>query len=134
MCAAPRARSYRSGRTPTCRRRAIHSPPPLRWSAAGSAKSSASGSSRNEGCGHGASLFLAQLAPQAVEPRVAAAARDVELVLQRVLLVVVLVVILGGPEVARRHDRREDRLAERFVLLPFRLGGLGEALRSEERR
>src|SRR5258706_11438678 len=73
-------------------------------------------------------LFLPERAPQAVEPRIAAAAGDVELVLQRVLLVIVLVVFLGRVELARRGDRGEDRLAERFFLLPLRLGGLGEAL------
>src|SRR5258706_11783580 len=73
-------------------------------------------------------LFLPERAPQAVEPRIAAAAGDVELVLQRVLLVIVLVVFLGRVELARRGDRGEDRLAERLVLFPLRLGSLGEAL------
>src|SRR5438552_5420304 len=74
------------------------------------------------------SSLLAQLAPQAAEPRVAAAAGDVEAILQRVLLVVILVVVLRRVELARRRDRREDRLAEGVVLLPLPLGGLGEAL------
>src|SRR5213592_2293812 len=36
--------------------------------------------------------------------------------------------VLGGPEFARRHDRGQDRLPERLVFLPLRLGSLGEAL------
>src|SRR5439155_1518759 len=59
---------------------------------------------------------------------VAAAAGDVEPVARRVLLVVILVIVLGGPEFARRHDRRQDRLPERLVFLPLRLGGVSEAL------
>src|SRR5205814_9960317 len=71
-------------------------------------------------------LLRPEFPPQAVEPRIAAAARDVEAVLQRVLLVVVLVVVLRRVELARGRDRREDRLAERLLLFPLRLGGFGE--------
>src|SRR3990172_4507634 len=72
--------------------------------------------------------LLPELSTELIQPRVAAAAGDVELVLHGVLLVVVLVVVLGGPEFARRGDRRQDWLPEGLVLLPLRLRGLGEAL------
>src|SRR3972149_190867 len=50
--------------------------------------------------------------PELLQPRVAAAAVDVELVAPRVLPVVILVIILGWPEIARLLDRRHDRLLE----------------------
>src|SRR6185503_5724299 len=73
-------------------------------------------------------ILLSQVAPERVEPLVAPAAGDVEPVLQRVLLVVILVIVLRRVELARLRDRREDRLAEGLLLLPLRLGRLGEAL------
>src|SRR5205814_1703226 len=72
--------------------------------------------------------FLPEAAPKLVEARVAAAASDVELVLQRVLLVVVLVVFLRRVELGGGLDRRDDRLPEGLLLLPFGLGSLREPL------
>src|SRR5215510_3770550 len=72
--------------------------------------------------------LVPQRAPELVESRVAAAARGVELVANRVLLVVVLVIVFRRPEFAGGHDRGDDRLLEGFLLVPFGLGGLGEPL------
>src|SRR3972149_296644 len=72
--------------------------------------------------------LLSELAPELVQPRVAAAAVDVELVAHRVFPVVILVIILPRPELARLLDRRHDRLLERLFLLPLRPGRLGKPL------
>src|SRR4051794_38330561 len=70
--------------------------------------------------------LLAALAPDLLEPVIAAAARAVELVADGVLLVVVLVVPLGGPERGHRRDLGLDRLLEPLLHLGPR--GLGEPL------
>src|SRR3954471_24370233 len=67
------------------------------------------------------------LPPQLLEPRVAAAAPAVIGVFGRVLEVVVLVVVLGDPEVRGRLDRDHDRLLEAAGGGEGRLWGLGEA-------
>src|SRR5881628_816689 len=80
------------------------------WTSAASTAppvSSCSGSARSLGV-----ALPARLAPQLGEPAVAPTAESVRLVADRVLLVEVLVVFLGGPELGERHDRRHDRLLE----------------------
>src|SRR6185503_16312242 len=71
---------------------------------------------------------FAQLTPEFVQPRIAPAAVGVELVAHRILLVIVLVVFLSGPELRGLDDRRDDRLLEPLELLVLSLRGLGEAL------
>src|SRR3954471_22436366 len=63
-------------------------------------------------------------APQFLQARVAPAAVAVELVADRVLLVEILVVRLGGIELARRDDRRDDLLPEGLGFFERRLGAL----------
>src|SRR5258706_5503512 len=70
--------------------------------------------------------LLAALAPELLEAPVAAAGVAVKLVAERVLLVVVLVVLLGGIEGSGRHDLGLDGLLE--ALLHLGLRGLGQAL------
>ena len=68
-------------------------------------------------CGLSRASVPGQLPPQLLEPRIAPAARAVELVAHRVLLVVVLVVVLGRIERPGHGDLGDDRLLERLVLL-----------------
>src|SRR5438552_7238248 len=63
------------------------------------------------------------IAPQLLQPRVAPAAAAVELVANRVLAVVVLMIFLGRIEGARHLDRRHDRLLEGLRFLERRLRG-----------
>src|SRR5688572_15281835 len=63
---------------------------------------------------------LGGTAPQLLESSLAPAAGLVVLVAHRVALVVILVILLGGPEFAGRRDRRDDRLLERLGLLERR--------------
>src|SRR6185295_5443647 len=72
------------------------------------------------------SRLLAAAAPELREPLIAAAAVAVELVAERILLVVVLVVFLGGVELRGRCDLRLDGLLE--ALLHLGPGGFGQAL------
>src|SRR5215203_5478277 len=67
------------------------------------------------------------LPPQLLKARVAAAAPAVIGVFGRVLEVVVLVVVLGDPEVRGRLDRDHDRLLEAAGGGKRRLRGLGQA-------
>src|SRR4051812_17177974 len=67
------------------------------------------------------------LPPQLLEAGVAAAAPAVIGVFRRVLEVVVLVVVLGDPEVRGRLDRDDDRLLEAARGGKRRLRGLGQA-------
>src|SRR5262245_18048190 len=65
-------------------------------------------------------LFALLLPPQLLEPRVASAIETVELVADRILLVVVLVVLLRLVERSRRHDLGLDRLLEALGDLSLR--------------
>src|SRR5207247_10082684 len=67
------------------------------------------------------------IAPQLLQPRVASAAAAVELVANRVLAVVVLMIFLGRIEGARHLDRRQDRLLEGLRFLERRLRGFRRA-------
>ncbi len=64
--------------------------------------------------------------PQLLEASVAAAGVAVVAVLQRVRLVVVLVVVLGGRERAGVGDLNSDRLIEAAALFQLCLAGFGE--------
>src|SRR5262245_13061405 len=65
-------------------------------------------------------LFAFLLAPQLLEPRVASAIEAVELIADRIPLVVVLVILLGLVERPRRHDLGLDRLLEALGDLSLR--------------
>src|SRR5690606_9091578 len=70
---------------------------------------------------------LFRRAPDFFQARVAAAAEAVELVADRILLVVVLVVILGRVEHGRRDDLGRNRPVEAAGRLPLLLARLGQA-------
>src|SRR5262245_22965262 len=65
-------------------------------------------------------LLALLLAPQLLEPRVASAIEAVELIADRILLVVVLVILLRLVERSRRHDLGLDRLLEALGDLSLR--------------
>src|SRR5690606_27522283 len=66
------------------------------------------------------------LAPKLFEPCRAAAGELVEVVPERVALVVILMVVLGRVELRRRHDLRDDLAGERAALLESLLRALRE--------
>src|SRR5438270_5346403 len=59
-----------------------------------------------------ASGWVVLPAPKLLEPAIAAATRSIEFVAQRILHIVMLMVVLGGPERRGRHDLGHDRLLE----------------------
>src|SRR5688572_10655197 len=81
-------------------------------------------SARGRGLGRGRT---GSITPQVFQPGVPAAARPVELVADRVLLVVILVVLLGGIERGSGDDLGHH-LAVPKALLHLGLGGFGLAL------
>src|SRR6478752_8946299 len=70
--------------------------------------------------------FVRLLAPEFFEPRIAAASGAVELLAHVVLLVVILVIVLRGPEFGGRGDLGHDRTLERLGLLQLRARLLGQ--------
>src|SRR5437879_12557037 len=52
--------------------------------------------------------------PQLLQPGITAATGSVELVPHRILDVEILVIVLGGPELAGRHDRCDKIVLARF--------------------
>src|SRR6202049_3664792 len=67
-------------------------------------------------------------APELLEPAVAAASRPIEFVAQRIFQIIVLMIVLGGPERRRRHDLGYDPLLEAARLGQLGLRRLREAL------
>src|SRR5437867_12714913 len=64
--------------------------------------------------------------PQLLQPGIASATGSVELVPHRILDVEILVIVFGGPELSRRHDRCDNIVPELFRLREHSFGGLGE--------
>src|SRR5262245_57746681 len=73
-------------------------------------------------------LLPALRSPQLVQARVSSTAAGVELVAQWILLVEILMIRLGRPELRRRYNRRHDGLLERLVLLPVGARSFRQAL------
>ncbi len=110
-------RSDRIGRTPRRPRRAALRPPtprpprpPTRGAARRRSPSRATprGPSGCAYAGPGTLVTGPRIAPDLCEPAVPSTAVAVVLVADRILLIVVLVVLLGGPELTALHDLRHD--------------------------
>src|SRR6266542_3811641 len=83
-----------------------------------------SASTANYGAGGGADCSVRCLPPDLLEPLIASAVEAVEVIPDGVLLVVILVILLGAPELRRGKDVGGDAEA----LLQRRLRRLGQAL------